>query len=154
MKTERKAYSPVFKLTALTLVLVFMLSGCSLFRSKPEETVKAFETAYNDLDLQGLKDCIDPDLVSAAQSGIGAVGSIVGIDLSSMLDLMITADSLGLLDEAKAMDREPLGLEVTDSQIDGDNAVLTVNAVYEGETVESTFDMVYKDGHWYISSIQ
>ncbi|MCD8082486.1 MAG: hypothetical protein LUE86_02890 [Clostridiales bacterium] len=133
-------------------------SGCSLSLTKesmPEDTLEEFEDAVNDMDVQGMMDCMDEDTVSALTSGMDImmkiVGAATGVDLDisaeDLLNVMPLFQPL-ISDQMKADGAPEVDFQMTETRIKGDKATVFFDEVNSGES--SVINMEKDDGKWYM----
>lgn len=118
----------------LIISLVIFMSGCmpvkKINKAAPEDTLLAFEKAYNELDLDGMKACFDENLNSAAGDavnlGIALISDIAGMDISGLVKLFPLMQKSGLVDQyMKENDISfQLDIEVLNTSIEDDTAVV------------------------------
>ncbi len=100
------------RIAILGLVLAFLVGAfsayLSVFVSGPVDTVERFFEASNNLDYQGMVDCLDPTTGRMMDATLGLVGDLIGFDISALLDLapalsgFMDTDMLGLMDVQSA----------------------------------------------------
>lgn|GEM_PF-2343614 len=129
-------------------------------KNNPETIIKNFEKSFNNYDIDAMLDCIDPAYIKTINLAGDLLSKIlptqnwnistilnlakIGIPLIPYIpDLNITSDDL-----------PHLSLNITDSEVDGDNAncnvsgTLTVGTYSKDFTYVVTLDKV--DDKWYI----
>ncbi len=147
------------KLTAFLLVVTMLLcNGCSLVVGVkkdplPEETIEAFETAVNDMDVEAMMECMDPKAVKAMTAGMDVVmklaGGLTGIDLGLSAEDLISM--MPLMQGITAAYGEELAypqvdFQVTETYIKDDKATVYFTEVNSGEAAAINMDLV--DGKW------
>lgn len=158
-------------LLALVALLVSCLSGCAVFEGllqqpEPETTAKAEETveqmiercsaACNDVDLDGILDCVTPKLAEPLRMGLNLVGTLGGKSEEELLNTIV-----GLLGAENAQSSEEicrtLDIDVVSVDTKGDTAEakLTFEFTQNGQayTGETNVTCVCIDGRWYVSKL-
>lgn len=119
--------------------------------SKPEHTIRSFETALNNDNINGMLDCIEPSEAQIIKDTISKVESITGQSLDGLIDI------LPFISFVSSSDLFPsYNLEVISTNIDEDEstAIVTIEATpTDKEDSESTLLDVYLiriEDVWYI----
>ncbi len=96
------------RIAIIALVVAFLVGGftayLSVFVSGPVDTVENFFDAAQNLDYQGMVDCLDPSIGRMMDATLGLVGDLIGFDISALLDFapalsgFVDPDMLGMLD--------------------------------------------------------
>lgn len=140
----------------LTLIMV-LCSGCSLMVSVkkdplPEETIEAFETAINEMDVDAMMECMDSKAVKAMTTGMDVLmkvaGGLTGIDIPvSAEDLLNLMPLMQGINEAYGeMEYPQVDLQVTETYIKGDKATVYFTEDNSGE--HAVINMELQDGKW------
>jgi hypothetical protein len=156
-----KIYRKICKNTMVGILLVLLiviLFGCSA-PAKPADTVMEFETAYNNGDLSGMLDCMDPLIAKGIKAGMSLVGGLIDINLNDIADLIpiLYKFSDGLEVDGKNLgDSKPnVEFTITDTEIDGNESTVSFRAVLSKDGQEKTYDskfyMKKVDRKWYIT---
>lgn len=150
----------VKKIAALLLCVVLMMqfSACG-DNSKCKEVVEKFETACNETDLDGILDCITPDISSPIKMAMGVVDLLPGVDSSETFTELLT-ELMGA--EGANIDASALfgsmKLDITKTKKDSKDRLVYVDITYEvlGEPLKShgVFRMEEEDKEWYIKSFK
>lgn len=124
----------------------------------PETTLAAFETAYNEGDIEAMFDCFDPVTAKGVKAALNLLGDFAGFDMQSLMDL--TPFLYDIYDSqdfsgTDMQDAKPvISIRVIDSNVSGNSANVraAVSIAVNGQTneQEATFPMVLEDGVWYI----
>lgn len=140
-------------ISIMLIVFILLFTGCS---SKPEDTIEKFEKAYNKLDVKGMIECLEPTTAKAINAGINLTGDLLNIDLSSMIDLIPILPKL--LNENNNDSMPKIKLNVIDTKIEGDSAVVNTEAILsesgENKVYTAEFIMTEVDGKWYIVDVR
>lgn len=143
----------------LAVLTICMCSGCAVIGQKeelPEDTLERFEEAMNEMDVDGMMECMDEKAVKAVTAGMnaamGLMKTVTGIDLgisgSDLLDMMPLLQSFAL-ESGTELDMPQVDFEVLETRIRDDKATIFFRDTVSGE---STFlNMKKKDGTWYIT---
>lgn len=145
-------------LILLVWIQVFC-SGCSLIIKKeplPEDTIEAFETAMNEMDVDAMLECIDPKVVKGMKTGMDlmlkAVGKISGVDIS-----VTTEDLLSMFPLMKGitevygqgqLEYPKVNFQTTETYIKGDKATVYFTEMNTGEN--TVINMKLNEGKWVI----
>ena len=127
----------------ITLMVVLTMSACSSDQKSPEDTLKKFEKAYNNLDFDTLLECIDPASAKALEAMTQLGGDLIGFDLGAILDLgPAVSNSSGYgIDTAD--------FEMIDPIYQDDKLYATV--IDRNENVSDMYvTFVFIDGKWYL----
>ena len=126
--------------------------------SLPEDTIEAYEVAYNAMDIQAMLDCIDEKTVKSLTAGMdvmmGLVGAITEVDLgisaSDLLDLApLVQAMMGDSFAAQMGDIPQVDFQVQETYIKGDRATVYFSEVNSNENM--VINMVKNDGKWYMT---
>ena len=144
---------------ALILIIVLSVSFCACGNSGDIKTVtNNFEKTCNELDVNGMLDCIDPTIASGVKALTGLVGLFTNKDTDELLDSFAKV----LFNELPENSQEffsSINIKIGDIEIDEneENATAQAEISYEisGETYqkEVTLEYICVDGEWYISSL-
>lgn len=139
-------------------MLVLQLAACGS-DSKCKEVVEKFETACNENNLEGILDCITPDIATPIKLAVGVTSLIPGIDLSETLTGLL-AELMGSADtdvDASAL-FSTMDLKVTKTEKKSKDRMVYVDITYEvlGTPIKShgVFRMEEDDKEWYIKSFR
>ncbi len=157
----------------LTLaLLIACLSGCSAFQKivnhssdsevkispteKVEDVIDRCNVACNNTDIEGILDCIDPQIAKPIRATLKVAKSIGGKDEEDMLNTVV-----GLLANSDVEDSfevcESLDVEVDSLEQDGDTATAELKFSYELDGQKyigtTTAKCKYIDGQWYITKL-
>lgn len=157
----------------LTLaLLIACLSGCSAFKKlvknqpdaevvidpnkKVEDVIDRCNIACNNTDIEGILDCIDPQLAKPIRASLKVAKGIGGKDDEDMLNTVV-----GLLANTDVKDSfdvcQTLELNVESLEQDGDVATAEVKFSYKLDGQKyigtTTAKCKYIDGQWYISKL-
>lgn len=157
----------------LTLaLLIACLSGCSAFQKivkhssdseqkiepteKVEDVIDRCNIACNNTDIEGILDCVDPQIAKPIRATLKVAKSIGGKDDEDMLNTVV-----GLLANSDVEDSfevcESLDVEVDSLEQDGDTATAELKFSYELDGQKyigtTTAKCKYMDGQWYITKL-
>lgn len=151
------------RLAALTLCLLLfcVLTGCGGAKSQVRATLNRFESACQQLDLNAMLDCVDPDTAELYRAGAGLVGGLAGMDSEETLDSI--APLLFGENYTSSEVLTSLKLKVDDIAVSGSNATALCTLSYTASNGEPTqreltvtLIQAEVDGarNWYISDIR
>lgn len=159
----------IVSLILVTALLAASLGGCGMLRklsdeNEPETTADANQSveqmaercvsACNNLDADGILDCVAPEIAKPAKTMMNLAGKLSGKDDEEMLETII-----GLLGAEETADAAQVcrTLEVGELQnveVDGDTATAEADFTFEqdGQTYVGHTTITCKciDGKWYI----
>ena len=145
---------------ALGAALVFSLAGCAEGdQSQIRSTLKAFQSACQQLDLNAMLDCMDPDTAQSVRTGASLVGQVTGQSAEQVLDSV--APFLFGDDYISSDFLRSLHLKVEDIAVAGDSATALCTLSYSLNGEEKQRDVSVRlvklevDGKtgWYISAL-
>ncbi len=156
----RKMYAMI-----LLLLCAILMPSCGQ-KSKPEDTIRKFETAFNNYDIEKMIECYEP---SAQQMLNGTMGmemsfGALGIDLKSLA--MLSGGLINLYGEDQGIVTPKLKIIINDKEeLSDDKVRINVTARYEYDEKEKellsaapiedqTGDVIllYIDKEWYLSA--
>lgn len=123
----------------ISSILLVAFTGCVVSQSNPEATIKKFEKTYNDMDFEGMQNCLDKGLNSAVSGGKELGKNYMkemtgGMDLSSLYDMIPLLQNSGMIQQY--MDEYGisyhLDIEILDSHIEESKAY--INSVLHLQT--------------------
>lgn len=154
----------------ISSILLVSFTGCAVSQSNPEATIKKFEKTYNDMDFEGMQNCLDKGLNSAVSGGKELGKNYMkemtgGMDLSSLYDMIPLLQNSGMIQQY--MDEYGisyhLDIEILDSHIEESKAYvnsvlhLQTTAFGQSENVDQPcmFILSYneEEREWKISSV-
>lgn len=154
----------------ISSILLVSFTGCAVSQSNPEATIKKFEKTYNDMDFEGMQNCLDKGLNSAVSGGKELGKNYMkemtgGMDLSSLYDMIPLLQNTGMIQQY--MDEYGisyhLDIEILDSHIEESKAYvnsvlhLQTTAFGQSENVDQPcmFILSYneEEREWKISSV-
>lgn len=143
------------KTIPLILVVMILLSGCSLFKSdeqKMKDQINRFITAYNSGDAEGMIDTLDSQSRQVAKASLGIADSLIG----TLTGIGISVKDVFTLCINFSGDFDRLTItSFDDFQILASAATVTVSVVGEKsgeeETQTAIFKMKQENDDWYIT---
>lgn len=144
-------------LTVLIFVMLFSVVGCANLKNSSDikKLMNNFESSCNELDINGILDCINPSIADKIKLAVGIVGTFTDTPTDELIDVIsgaLTSDSSIIGTEFF----ESIKIEVEDIEIVEDNATVTTVLSYTiaDETYEKSavFECIYYTGEWYISN--
>lgn len=139
-----------------TLLMCASICGCSTNETpeNPEEkqiknTILEFQQSCNDIDVDGMLDCINPALVKMIDVLPGDPDKVLIaiIDLICLVDID-TADDILAFFESIRIDTESFEIEDDSATVD---AVLSYTLDDETSAEDVTIKMIKKRGNWYLT---
>ena len=121
-----------------------------------EQLEERCRTACNEVDVEGILDCIHPSAAKPMRAMLGIAGKLSGDGEDQVLDLlcqMLGAESSDHTQFCKTLDTD-----LSDIRVDGDQATASLHYTFEqdGQLYQANADVSFKreDGQWYISKLQ
>jgi len=156
----------------MTALLVMSLSGCGalaeLFKLQPEpettaasrETVEQMaercNAACNDMDLDGILDCVSPKIADPLRTGLDLAGKLGGKSDEELLNTLLEVLGAERAENAGEI-CSTLNIEVASVDMDGDTAQAEVHFSYSqnGQKYvgETNMTCICIDGRWYVSGL-
>lgn len=137
-------------------VLILSLTSCKGEKSKIKDTLLEFEYSCQNLDVNGMLNCIDPDVAQPIKAVLLMYGMSTGEDTSEVLDELVKT----VFGESFKADEflSHLTVDKVKIKVSGNTAIVNcrLNFEVEGETFTkyARINMVKLDDKWYISGIQ
>lgn len=141
----------------LVAVLLFSMAGCGA-KGEIRATIKDFQYACNEMDIEAALECINPSVYSVLKLGAGLLGSLIGQDaenvFASLSSLLISgADTFGV--EAF----KTLKIKVNEIAANDTTASAKVTLIYDGKsgeekTSDATINLKCTDEGWKIDGIR
>jgi len=135
------------------------LTGCESKSSKIKDTLSEFEYACQNLDVDAILDCIDPDIADPIRFAVALYSGATGQDYEDFLDSVFDDLVAGVF----GIDFDPYDFLSTISFTDikvktkKDYATVTCELNFEiaGEQFkrDATIYMIENDENWYVASI-
>ena len=113
-------------------------------------------TACNEVDVEGILDCIHPTAAKPMRAMLGLAGTLSADGEEQVLDFL--CQTLGAESSDHTQFCKTLDTELSEIQVDGNKATASLHYTYEedgqryGADAELSFKRV--DGQWYISNLQ
>ena len=163
------------KTLALILAVAMVatcLTGCSLFMKQPEPEPAAdaqaaeiekieqlaarCRTACNEMDVQGILDCLTPSVAAPLRSMLKLAGNLTDTAEDQVMELLCTSLNADSSDYRAFC--QSLRTELSEIEVDGDKATARLTYTYEqdGQSYQGKADAAFvrTDGVWYISKLQ
>jgi uncharacterized lipoprotein YehR (DUF1307 family) len=129
---EEKTLKKTVSILLAVLMLTFALTGCGSSQNSPEGVVKKFVDSINSGNLNGVIECMTPDVQETMKALMG------------LYDSADLAELMGFDSGSK------FSLTVNGVQIDGDRALVNATVVSGEESDTSDVPCVKIDGKWYL----
>lgn len=146
------------KLWAVMPAILWSLCGCMSVKAPreplPEETLKAFEVSVNELDVNGMMECMDEKTKKSITAGMDIAmdlfGALTDVDLGFGAEDLLAALPLfqGFIPVDSA-DYPTVEFKTTATYITGGKATVYFYEVNSGDS--SIVNMVKEDGMWKLS---
>ena len=121
-----------------------------------EQLADRCRTACNELDIEGILDCIHPSAAKPMRTMLGLAGTLSGTGEEQVMDFL--CQLLGAESSDHTQFCKTLDTELSDVEVDGDKATASLHYTYEedGKRYGADADLTFKcvDGQWYISNLQ
>ena len=125
-----------------------LLVGCGPTRKGPEYTVYKYIDSMNNLDLEGVLECIEPGQRAMAEGLLEVVGAITGGSGKDVKDFLSAGTALYALAGEEESVIDEIDYIVTDVEEYDDEAV--VYGYDDNSGKELTFYLIDVDGEWYL----
>ena len=141
----------------LVAAMLFTLAGCGT-KGKVKATVKEFQTACNDLNIEGVINCLDPSVSGLLNLGAGLLGALTGSDAESMFNtlstvLASTAESFGI-DSFKTLKIKVNDVASNDTTADAKVTFTYTAGSGEEKTSDGTISLKNTDEGWKITGVK
>ena len=139
----------------LIAALVLSLCGCSNDKGEIENLMTEFEYSCNELDIDAMLDCIDPEISDKIKLATGIASMFTNKDsdeLTEELVGMLTGDSSLYADDFFSSIKIETKVIKTKKESGTSNAIVEYSIAGEKFKKEATFNYVYNMEKWYISS--
>ena len=145
-------------LSLAVILIALQLTGCGAGK-ECKAVVDKFETACNQLDVNGILECINPTVAKPIQTGLNFISGIVQKGSEELINLigeaLVKSDSEGV-DTSEMF--ASMDIVVKNCKIDDDTAVVQAEITFMAFEKELTkfaeFEMVQKEEAWYINGFQ
>ncbi|GEM_PF-7083769 len=135
--------------------LLVMLSACSPETGKIKKTLADFQAASEALDIEGMLECVDPDVAQPIRKTVTAYTALTGTDPRELLPTVVQMVFGEESDGEKLMDH--ISIKKPKLHISGDTAqvecelhITTEDSSYSRDTV---IRMKKIDDKWYIAGL-
>lgn len=146
-------------LLALVCALVLSITGCARTKG-PTDTIAAFQTAFNHYDLDGMLDCVEPEIADTVRLLLSSEGENYSLNASLIFALIKMGFPIlpFLTDGAISNEDLPkITLDCEEAVEGNDAATVPVNGVFTlGRGTFSfniTVSLEREDGTWFITGI-
>lgn len=148
------------KMIAVIVAVVVVVSGGGLLfanRPTPERTIKRFETAFNNLQVEDMVECFEPRVQSMYKGASALMNHFIGFSPEDMVNIALLAMPFmeEYADEGEYVEMPQIEINILDTDIDGEYATVTATMamLVDGEWEEPEQGELYLkeiDGEWYI----
>ena len=141
----------------LIAAMMFSFAGCGA-KGKVKATIKDFQKACNELDIEAAINCLDPSVSNLLNLGAGLLGALTGADAESMFDslssiLASTAESFGA-DSFKTLKIKVKDVAANDSTADAKVEFSYKTDSGEEKTADGTISLKSTDEGWKITGVK
>lgn len=140
-------------LIILLISISLLIGGTAIYRyvrkSTPERTIQSFEKAVNRYDINGMIDCLLPEVQEKADKLIQHAENLTDTPIALLIDTIPFLS--GILD----IDTLPnLQLVILEKEILDEKAIIVVNVNVEGRepSVKVEITLIKLENRWYIKS--
>ncbi len=141
----------------LVAAMLFVFAGCGA-KGKVKATVKEFQTACNELNVEGVIDCLDPSISGALKLGAGLLGSLTGTDAEGLFDklsalLLSGTESFGI-DSFKTLKIKVNDVAANDTTADAKVTFSYTTGSGEEKSSDGTISLKSTDEGWKITGVK
>lgn len=153
----------------LAALMTALLTSCGGPENEIRHVTEKFCDSYNDLDIEGMTECLEPDLARLIDAAFGITMDIMGEALDADLDfdpqmlydmLTVYMDIAPVDDELLQALQEPPALEIELGEIElydeGEEATaeatITITVGKDRQQTQGVLYYTREDGEWYISN--
>ncbi|MBQ6022863.1 MAG: hypothetical protein IJL25_08045 [Clostridia bacterium] len=141
----------------LVAAMMFTFAGCGA-KGKVRASIKEFQTACNELNIEGVIDCLDPTVSGALKLGAGLLGSLTGTDAEGVFEklsaLLVTgAESFGI-DSFKTLKIKVKDIAANDTTADAKVEFTYTAGSGEEKTSDGTISLKSTDEGWKITGVK
>ena len=141
----------------LVAAMMLSLAGCGA-KGKVKATIKDFQKACNELNVEGVIDCLDPSVSGLLNLGAGLLGALTGSDAESMFNtlssiLASTAESFGI-DSFKTLKIKVNDVAANDYTADAKVTFTYTAGSGEEKTSDGTISLKSTDEGWKITGVK
>lgn len=144
----------------LALAALLCLTACQA-ASTPLATLTQFETAYNQLDMDALLDCLEPAQAKAVRSAVNVLAGLGGVSGDAVLGMLPLFANLTVRtgQGSQTVGVAPkMALSASDLRISGDSATcsvaITLTVAGQTQRVNGRCTFVRQNGRWYIQYLR
>ena len=141
----------------LIAAMMFSFAGCGA-QGKVKATIKDFQKACNELDIEAAINCLDPSVSNLLNFGAGLLGALTGADAESMFDslssiLASTAESFGV-DSFKTLKIKVNDVAANDATADAKVTFSYTASSGDEKTSDGTISLKNTDQGWKITAVK
>lgn len=145
------------KFAAISLFfIILMLCACGV-KASPERTIKRFEKALQNIDIDSMIDCVEPRTAEGIRSAANIAGGLFGFDSKDIFNLLYLAVGIAkqtniqeLTSEMDVFNSASFTIMSTDYNKDKSKAAVAVEFSFDGESTTGIINMIKSEGEWYI----
>ena len=146
----------IFLSVLLVVICIIPLSGCGNENDKIQNLMNEFEYSCNTLNVDGILDCIHPDISNKIKAAMGIVGLFSGQGSDEMLEAISSAlTSNGKVDAESFF--SSIKIEVKEINSNDTSGTAKVGLTYkigaEEIVSETIFECSKYNDKWYINSL-
>ena len=147
---RKKPYILLFLLIPIAILVGFYIYN--LNRSTPEKTIHAFVESYNQLDADGMLDCIEPKGQAIYKGATALLSGLTGYDVNDVMEGVFSSlDIVGNNETKPHINIKIINISyVSDTQANAKVDCIYSNGDEKSDSSE-LIPMVKVDGKWYLS---
>ena len=143
-------------LTVLMLVTLFCGCESAENRNDIKDLIAKFETSCNQMDINGMLDCINPDVAAVAKAAVGLVGMFANADTDAVLEklsgLIMNDTSLSGKEFFSSL-KIKVGKITVEEDTASVEAVITYTVSGEEKQSETVIECTKRTDNWYIKNL-
>lgn len=142
----------------LSIIMLLSMSGCTSDKSQIKDALSEFEYSCQNLDVDAMLACIDPDIADPIRFGVAVYSQVQGDDyedvMDGILECLITSQAGESVDSEAFFSTISFSDEKIEKKKAYANVACKVNFEMAGEqfTRDANIQMVKRDDKWYVVS--
>lgn len=138
----------------IALIFIIPTAGCGNNNEEIRNLMTEFEYSCNTLDVDGILDCIHPDITNKVKVAMGIYGMFSGSDSSDMLDGLASIIVNNGKVNAEAFFKS-IKIDINEINSSGSDAKVNIDLSYrlgtENITSKAELGCIKQDDKWYIN---
>lgn len=139
----------------IALICIIPTAGCDTNNEEIRNLMTEFEYSCNTLDVDGILDCIHPDITNKIKVAMGIYGMFSGSDSSDLLDGLASIIVNNGKVNAEAFFKS-IKIDIKEINNSGSEANVNIDLSYrlgtENITSKAEISCIKQDDKWYINS--